>query len=585
MKQYKHLILAFCLFGSIGSWSAAAQTGITNDTTEVIQATGATPTTEATEAAETTEEKTAATTERKTSKFIEFFTPKKTRMRKQIDSLMRLTDSLQNQLAISNSELFMMEAADSLMNSEAFNPGSFDLTDDEALTVNQPADMDSLLAAWYEQKNLTLENQTGLDLDTAQLTSNIPDSIFVERLHRMNSFISIPYNSVVRNMLIYYTERIPNTAEVVLGLAPYYMPQFEEIFDSYNLPIELAAMAIIESALNPKAVSRARAKGMWQFMYSTALRYNLTINSFVDERFDPIKAGDAAARYLKDSYEIFGDWMLAIASYNCGAGNVSKAIRRSGGSKDVWAIYPYLPRETRGYIPSFIAALYLLEYHQEHNITPRSIPMPPHVDTLHINKMLHFDQITEFTGMTKEELRNFNPQYLHDIIPGAEKEYILRIPYNYTAAFVDHEQEIYKFKDSIYFNASALKLIKETGSTSATRTVHTVKKGETLSHIAMKYGVRVSDLQRWNNVKNNIRIGQKIVVYRNGGPSASSSNSGNVKTTVSNGYVIYTVKKGDNLWTIAQKFSGVSANSIMKLNNLTTKSKIYPGMKLKIKKS
>ena len=556
MKIYQQLILSLCTFACIGITSISAQS--------------------------------EETTPKKPCKFVEFFTPKKTKMRRQIDSLLRLTDSLYNQLAISNSELYMMEAADSLINASDINPGSFDLTDDEELVVKQPADMDSLLAAWYEQKNLSLENKTGLDLDTAHLTSNIPDSVFVERLYRMNSFIAVPYNNVVRNMLIYYTERIPNTAEVVLGLAPHYMPQFEEIFDAYEMPIELAAMAIIESALNTKAVSRARAKGMWQFMYSTALRYNLTINSFVDERFDPIKAADAAARYLKDSYEIFGDWMLAIASYNCGAGNVSKAIRRSGGSKDVWTIYPYLPRETRGYIPSFIAALYLLEYYQEHNITPKSIPMPPHMDTLHINKMLHFDQVTQFTGMSKEELRNFNPQYLHDIIPGAEKEYILRIPYNYTAAFVEHENEIYTYKDSVYFNPAAIKLIKETGSTSATRVVHTVKKNETLSHIALKYGVRVSDLQRWNNVRaNNIRVGQNLVIYRNGGPTSSSSDSssGNVKTTVADGYVIYTVKKGDNLWDIAKKFPGVSANNIMKLNNMTSQSKIYPGMKLKIKKA
>lgn len=577
MKVYQKLLLCCCLVSSVNYATAFAQSEETAIQTEetTVQTDEATAQLEA-----------SFSDRRDPSWFARIFTPKKTRMRHQIDSLLRLTDSLQNQLAISNSELYMMEAADSLMNAEAINPGGFDLTDDQALEVSQPADMDSLLAVWYEQKNLTLENKTGLDLDTARLTSNIPDSVFVERLYRMNSFISIPYNNVVRNMLIYYTEKIPNTAQVVLGLAPHYMPQFEEIFDAYDMPVELAAMAIIESALNPKAVSRARAKGMWQFMYSTALRYNLTINSFVDERYDPIKAADAAARYLKDSYEIFGDWMLAIASYNCGAGNVSKAIRRSGGSKDVWAIYPFLPRETRGYIPSFIAALYLLEYYDEHNITPKSIPMPPHLDTLHINKMLHFDQVAHYTGMTKDELRSFNPQYLHDIIPGAEKEYILRIPYNYTAAFVDHEQEIYKYKDSVYFNPAAIKLIKETGSTSATRIVHTVKKGETLSHIALKYGVRVSDLQRWNNVRSNIRVGQKIVVYRNGGPSSSSSSSsGNVKTSVSNGYIIYTVKKGDNLWDIAKKFPGVSANNIMKLNNLSNKSKIYPGMKLKIKKA
>lgn len=584
--------------------------------------------------------------ERKKSSFADFFAPK-SKLRKQVDSLLRLTDSLQNELAIARSELYLMEAADSLMNAESINTGGFDLTDDEELLLGEPADTDSLLAAWYEQKNLSLQDTARMELDTTVLTSNIPDSVYIERLYRMNSFISIPYNNIVRNMLIYYTQRIPNTAEVILGLAPHYMPVFEEIFDSYGMPVELAAMAIIESALNPKAVSRARAKGMWQFMYTTALRYNLTINSFVDERFDAVKSADAAARYLKDSYEIFGDWMLAIASYNCGAGNVSKAIRRSGGSKDVWEIYPYLPRETRGYIPSFIAALYLLEYYPEHQITPRCLPMPSHIDTLQINRMLHFDQVAHYTGITKEELRSLNPQYLHDIIPGAEREYILRLPYRYTGAFVDHEEEIYAYKDSVYFNPSALKLIRETGSSSSKRIVHTVRRGETLSHIALKYGVRVSDLQRWNGVKSNIRVGQRIVVYRGGGPSSTASvskssarkserpsgertvhtvksgetlshialkygvrvsdlqqwngirtnirvgqkivvyapGSGSAPaTSVSDGYVIYTVKSGDNLWDIAKKFSGVTANDIMKLNGMNGSSRIYPGMKLKIQK-
>ena len=352
------------------------------------------------------------------------------------------------------------------------------------------------------------------------------------------------------------------------------------------MPLELTAMAVIESALNTKAVSRARAKGMWQFMYSTAKRYGLTINSYVDERFDPIASAHAAARYLRDSYLIFGDWSLAIASYNCGAGNVNKAIRRSGGSKDFWEIYPYLPRETRGYVPSFFAALYAMKYYKEHNLTPEFIPMPPHTDTIKVNKMLHFEQIAHYTGASIEELRTHNPQYLHDIIPGTEKEYILQLPYQYTGAFIDHEKEIYAYKDSVYFSPAAMKQIQQSAEPS--KITHRVKRGETLSHIALRYGVTVKNIQRWNGIGTRIREGQRLAIYTNGsGPSAksSSSSSGKVSTSVSNGYVMYTVRSGDNLWNIAKKFSGVSVSDIQRLNGLSKNSKIYPGKKLKIKKA
>ena len=344
-------------------------------------------------------------------------------------------------------------------------------------------------------------------------------------------------------------------------------------------------MAVIESALNAKAVSRARAKGMWQFMYSTARRYGLTINSYVDERFDPIASAHAAARYLRDSYLIFGDWTLAIASYNCGAGNVNKAIRRAGGSKDFWDIYPYLPRETRGYVPSFFAALYAMKYYKEHNLTPETITMPPHTDTLRINRMLHFEQIAHYTGASIGELRTHNPQYLHDIIPGTEKEYILQLPYQYTNAFIDHEDEIYSYKDSVYFSPAALKAIQQASEPS--KIIHRVKRGETLSHIALRYGVSVKNIQRWNGIGTRIREGQRLAIYTNGsGPSAKSSKSGSgVSTTVSNGYVMYTVRSGDNLWDIARKFDGVSMNDLMKLNGLSKNSKIYPGKKIKIKKA
>jgi membrane-bound lytic murein transglycosylase D len=347
-------------------------------------------------------------------------------------------------------------------------------------------------------------------------------------------------------------------------------------------------MAIIESGLNPIAVSRARAKGMWQFMYRTALQYNLHINSFVDERLDPIKSAHAAAKYSRDAYTIFGDWALAISSYNCGSGNVNKAIRRAG-SKDFWAIYPYLPRETRGYVPAFVGALYLLSYHKDYpNLQPDQINLPAHVDTFAIKKNLHFEQISANIGISVDLLRTLNPQYTHDIIPGNEREYILQLPYNYTAQFIDKQDSIYTYKDSVYFNPIVYNKLKEDKMISqSSKIYHKVRSGETLGGIATKYRVKLSSIYRWNGLssKSIIRPGQKIVIYRNGaGPSSSSASKGTAQTTTSGGYTYYTVKKGDTLSGIAYK-CGVSLNTILKLNGLSKTSKIYPGKKLKVKKN
>lgn len=567
MKRLLLTIITFSLFAS----SLAAQKVTENDSTVVV---------------------TSQTTETKQDNFFKkIFPPKEERrsnLLKQRDSLFSVNDSLLRVIDTLRMEINDYEL---ITSSDTLNSGTLDLeTPDyvpsDSLTL---ADTDSLMSIWYHQKDLELiENlEKDVDLDTAVLLSNIPDSIYIERLQKMNSFISVPYNSIIRNYIITYTERIAKQSETMLGLCKYYMPIIEEIFDQYQLPLELKAMAIIESALNPRAVSRVKAKGMWQFMYGTAIRYNLLINSFVDERLDPVKSCHAAARYLQDAYRMFGSWPLAIASYNCGAGNVNKAIRRAGGSKEIWDVYPFLPRETRGYIPSFIAALYMMNYYQEHQLTPVAVNMPVHTDTIKVTKMLHFDQVTHFTGISKKELQDLNPQYLHDIVPGVEREYILRIPYYYTGKFVENEDSIYKYKDSLYFSPATLKKIKESGSTNSQRITHKVKSGETLSHIAIKYGVKVKDIQRWNGVKNNIRIGQKLVIYKGGGPAASTKSSGSskAKTTTSGGYVIYTVQSGDNLWDIAKKFPGVSAQNIMDLNGMNKGSKIYPGMKLKIKKS
>lgn len=460
---------------------------------------------------------------------------------------------------------------------------------DTAFTEYTAEKSDSLLHLWYAQKLIAEEEIDTEGTDTAKFLSNVPDSVYVERLLKMGSFITLPYNDIVKNHIIRYSEKMPSTMGRILGVCDYYMPIFQEIFDKYDLPEELRAMAVIESALNPLAVSRAGAKGMWQFMYQTAKLYGLHIDSFVDERLDPVKSADAAARYLRDSYSIFGDWNLAIASYNCGAGNVNKAIRRSG-SRKFWDLWPFLPRETRGYGPAFVGALYTMKYYKEHGIKPEAMQMPPHVDTFHINKMLHLKQVSELTGAPLDQLKSLNPQYKHEIIPGNEREYILRIPYQYTNAFIDCEDSLYRHKADIYFNPTTIKKIKDGGD--GERIVYRVKNGDYLGKIASRYRVSVSQIKRWNNLKsNNIRIGQRLIIYRGGKAPASISSSTSSSRTVtparkpvvsaSGDYVTYTVKTGDSFYSIAKDFPGISAQNIMDYNGIDS-SKIRPGMKIKI---
>ena len=446
---------------------------------------------------------------------------------------------------------------------------------------------DSLLNLWYLHKKTFDHSEEEYNMDSVVFTSNVPDEVYIDRIKKMNSFITLPYNDIVRNYIILYSEKMPTKMSSILGLSKYYMPIFDEVFDKYNMPEELKAMAVIESALNPLAVSRAGAKGMWQFMYSTAKIYGLTINSFVDERLDPVKSAEAAARYLKDSYEIFGDWNLAIASYNCGAGNVNKAIRRSGGKRAFWDIWPYLPRETRGYVPAFVGALYTMTYYKEHGIRPSVIQMPEHIDTFKVNKMLHFGQINELTGVPMDQIKNLNPQYKHQIIPGNEKEYILRLPYKYTNAYIEHEDSIHTYKADVFFNPVTIKKIKDGGD--GERIVYKVKSGDYLGKIAGKYRVSVAQIKRWNNLKSNdIRVGQKLIIYRGGNAPSSSASSANAKSSSSSSvdpnadYTIYTVKDGESLYLIAKKFPGVSAQNIMDFNRIG--SNIKPGMKLKIPK-
>ena len=510
--------------------------------------------------------------------------PTKKQLLKERIELQKTIDSLKS--IIEGGALEMSDTSE-FEEAEVYNGINY-IDSEEFADVNPGSNPDSLMSMWYIQKRLTL-NDAERALDSITLTSNIPDEVYMERLNRINSFIPLSYNSIVKNHIIYYTEKMPSKASHILGLSSYYLPIFEEIFDYYGLPKELKAMAIIESALNPVAVSRARAKGMWQFMYRTALQYNLKINSYVDERLDPIASTHAAAKYLRDSYTIFGDWFLAISSYNCGVGNVNKAIRRAG-SRDFWKIYPYLPRETRGYVPSFIAAMYMLEYYKEHNLRPAQFNLPAHVDTFKVNKNLHFEQISAVIGIPVDELKNYNPQYIQNIIPGNSGDHILQLPFNYTVPFVEKEKEVYAYKDSVYFNPITKESIrKNAATTNGGDRVHIVKRGETLGHIAMKYHVSVKNLMRWNGLssKSVLRIGQRIRIYGGSGPAVSSSSGGSkssATTSKSGGYEWYTIKKGDTLLGIAYKFKGVSLNDILILNGLTKNSKIYPGRKIKIRK-
>ena len=510
---------------------------------------------------------------------------KKQLLRERIE-LQRTIDSLKGII-----EGGALEMSDTTQYEESEVTGTFNYNDNmQFADVDPGCNPDSLLSMWYIQRRLTL-NDTERSLDSVTLTSNIPDEVYIERLNRINSFIPLSYNSIVKNHIIYYTEKMPTKAGNILGLSSYYLPMFEEVFDYYGLPKELKAMAIIESAFNPVATSRARARGMWQFMYRTALQYNLKINSYIDERLDPLASTHAAAKYLRDSYTIFGDWFLAISSYNCGVGNVNKAIRRAG-SRDFWKIYPYLPRETRGYVPSFIAALYMLEYYKEHNLQPTQFNLPAHVDTVNVNKNVHFEQISAVIGIPLEELKSYNTKYTQNIVPGASGECSIQLPYNYTIPFIEKEQEIYAYKDSVYFNPITKQSIKENAaSSSGGQITHRVKKGETLGHIAMKYRVSVKNLMRWNGLtsKSVLRIGQRLTIYNGSGPAVSGSSksqggsSKSAATSKSGGYEWYTIKKGDTLLGIAIKNS-VSLNGLLKLNGLTKNSKIYPGRKLKVRK-
>ena len=497
-----------------------------------------------------------------------------------LDSLQVLLDSFEHRRYLEDSELIAVMEGNSEVEA-----------DDTVYTAEM---RDSLLQLWY--KNSTIVNYDALheyDMDSVKFSSNVSDEEMMRRLEAMNSFISLPFNENVKNYIILYSEKMPSRMGRVLGLSNYYFPIFEDILNRYDLPEELKYMAVVESMLNPTATSHAGAKGIWQFIYSTAKSYGLEINSYVDERMDIEKSMDAAARYLRDAYRIFGDWALAISSYNCGAGNVSKAIRRAGGSKDYWSIYRYLPRETRGYVPAFVGAMYAMTYSKEYGIVPQNVGMPVQTDTFEIKKNLHFAQINGKIGVSMEDLRQLNPQYFNDIIPGSNHSYTLKIPVSWTKTFMDTPiDSIYAFKSDSLLSQKIVKDVKRAGTQSSQQRIsYKVKSGDYLGRIASRYRVSVNQLKKWNNLRSsNIRVGQILYIYPNGSypttTSSSSASKSSSKTSASNSKpksssVTYTVKSGDSLYKIAKKYPGISADNIKKANGLKNDN-IRPGQKLRI---
>ncbi len=499
-------------------------------------------------------------------------------LRSELDSLQLLLDHYRGQAALDEREIAALERE---MLEEGFN--------------YTPEETDSLLHLWYRNTMIDdFDPVNEYDMDSVRFTSNVTDAEMMRRLEAMNSFIKLPYNDVVKNYIIQYSERMTTRMGRVMGLSTYYFPIFEDILLRYGLPQELKYMAIIESMLNPVATSRAGARGIWQFMYQTGTSYGLEINSYVDERLDVEKAVDAAARYLRDAYRTFGDWALAISSYNCGAGNVSKAIRRADGKRDYWSIYPYLPRETRNYVPAFVAAMYAMTYYREYGIVPQMTGVPAQTDTFMIRRNLHFDQIEAVVGVPKEDLQNLNPQYVNDIIPGNNHPYVLKLPYTWTARFLDANRDtLYAYKADSLVNGRILQDQRKSsgkstgkssgGSSSQQRIAYKVKSGDYLGKIASKYGVTVAQIKSWNRLKsNNIQIGQTLYIYRNGGPVISQGSTGGSSSSSSKPKtVIYTVKSGDSLYKIAKNYPGVSAEDIKKANGLSSDA-IRAGQKLTI---
>ena len=550
---------------------------------------------------------------------------------------------------------------DTLLTSEYIKTSNTDILDDsikkttinilndetmaeQVVTDSKIADkLDKLVDITFFKDNYFITDTTVLNIYNFG-PDEIPsynDSTYIARIQSLNEEtpIELTYNKTVKSYIQLYAVKKRALTSKMLGLAEVYFPMFEEYLDKYDMPLELKYLAVVESALNPVAGSRAGAKGLWQFMYGTGKVYGLKTSSLTDDRFDPYLSTDAACRHMKDLYDIYHDWSLVMAAYNSGAGNVNKAIRRAGGVKNYWAIWSFLPRETRGYVPAFIAVTYVMNYAPEHNLYPLDPGILYNgIDTVMVNEPLGFDQVSEMLGIPYDEVKFLNPYYKNGIIPvKGDEKYFLRLPKEYIGPFIDNEAALYNYKTKSGLEKD--KLLAEIKKAQE-RQIHIVRSGENLGLIAKRYHVYVSSLKRWNSLKGNtIYPGQRLVVFPSSNytydePSSSGTKNSSVSSkqihTVRRGenlgliakkyhvttsqlkswnnlrgstiypnqklivyggntdfsgnrkYVYHTVKKGDTLWDIARKYKGATVSEIKTLNNINNTKKLKPGQKIKV---
>ena len=473
---------------------------------------------------------------------------------------MLFTGAMQAQVEINDVDVESEEEEEETTEVRAEDEIDFTDKDGNEEIIEFPAamtyDLDSLMNLYMSKTYLA----TPGDCQMTNENPEYPKEVYIERLQRIPSVMELSYNDIVQRFIDRYAGRLRYSVSYMLGTFNFYVPIFEEALEAYQIPLELKYLPVIESALNPKAVSRVGAGGLWQFMPATAKQYGLTINSLVDERRDPVKASYAAAHLLKDLYQIFGDWNLVIAAYNCGPQNIKKAIQRhraakgrtddeamTAEDKDYWQLYPYLPAETRGYVPAFIAANYIMTYYCEHNICPMRTKLPMQTDTVVVNKNIHLGQIAGALNIDIEQLRALNPEYRHDVVPGTTKPSAIKMTISDISNFIDHQDSVFNYRTSDFLTNRAvvdvnddlptfsrsrrsaysrrsgrgsrsqrnarLRRGRNGGGGGGGGSSVTIRKGQTLSEIAKRNGTTVAKLRKLNGIKgNNIQAGKKLKV-------------------------------------------------------------------------
>lgn len=457
-----------------------------------------------------------------------------------------------------------------------------------AQEVSETTVIDSLEVAVAEEEMLYKTDTAdfvyyALPTELEYIPGDDHPALIADRLRCLEKNMPLHYNDKIHAFINYFTIRDREYTKMVLRRKNLYFPLFEKYLAKYNLPDELKYLSIIESGLNPRAVSRARAVGLWQFMSATGKFYGLSNDRFIDERMDPELSTDAACRYLRDLYGMFKDWELALAAYNTGPGNVKRAIRRSGYKKTFWDIYPFLPRETRAYVPQFVAMIYTMSYLDEHNFIEGGEELPVVADTLHITRPVHFETFAALTGSCIEDIQKLNPSVLHAAVPVSGNPYVLKVPATAKERLLAERVAILdsaaqRGKKEIEVIAKKYEHIQEQN-----RIVYKVRRGDVLGSIAIRHRVTVSEIKRWNNLKSNmIREGQRLTIYSRGGGPKTTTTVASTKQTqpqpITSGQT-YIVQPGDTLWTISRKYQGLTIEKLKSLNNLES-NKIQPGQKL-----